>query len=64
MNRQLVMGSAALGLATTVLLLIVLMVVYDLETAIGIVFDYSIGIFIVIFGMFWYPILKKRMKIK
>jgi hypothetical protein len=55
-------GSAALGLGTTILLQLVLLVAVGTEKAGNIIFGYSIAIFIIGFGAAWFPFVNKRMK--
>jgi hypothetical protein len=55
-------GCAALGLGCTLILLVIIMVAFDGETARKLIFGYSPAIFIIAFGAPFYPYLNKNLK--
>lgn len=55
-------GCMALGLGTTLILLVLLMLVFDGKQAGHVIFGYSPAIFIIGFGALWYPYINKRLK--
>ena len=48
-------------MVSTILLYLVLMMVIGIESASVLVFDYSPAIYILAFGLIWFPFVRKRM---
>ncbi len=61
---KIVFSCAALGLGSTILFFLLCMVFLGLKEAENIVFAISPGLYVVAFGIIWYPIIKKRLKNK
>jgi len=55
-------GSAGLGLATTIVVMLLLLALVGAKRTGEIIFGYSIAFFIVGFGALWFPFVKKHMK--
>jgi hypothetical protein len=55
-------ASIALGVATTLCLLVVLTLALGASSAADLVFGYGPGVLVVIFAVVWYPFVRRRLK--
>ena len=55
-------GSFALGVGSTLLLVVLLMIPLGASRAAEVVFGYTPAIFVIVFGALWYPFVKRRLK--
>ena len=59
---RIIFGALGLGLATTIVLFVLLLIVLGGDRASQIIFGISPAIFVVLFGAAWFPFVRRRMK--
>lgn len=57
-----IFASIALGVATTLVVFLVLIFALGASRAVDVVFGYSPAIFVVPFGALWYPFVRRRLR--